>query len=149
MSQRRFPYHSIIQVNTNTTENLFDWFQAYPINIQNQNQVQFSTSFSLQVLDFIKPFLQNFYSGRIQKNETTNQQNTKSNFNEFLNNMILQKPQFLTEFIYQNTPNIQHTNISHNYLLLTLRDILSNFTTVLFTKLNYKKIFHSHYFLPP
>jgi len=65
MSQQRFSHHSIIQVNTNTTENLLDWFQTYPINTKNQDQVQFSTSFSLQVLDFIKPFLQNFYPGQI------------------------------------------------------------------------------------
>ena len=58
MSQRSFPHHSITQVTTNATENLLDWFQTYPINTKNQNQVQFFTSFSLQVLDFIKLFLQ-------------------------------------------------------------------------------------------
>ena len=63
--------------------------------------------------------------------------------------MILQKPQFLTEFIYQNLLNTQYTNILYNYFLLTFRNILFNFTTVFFTQLNYKKIFYSHYLLPP
>jgi len=62
--------------------------------------------------------------------------------------MISLKPQFLTEFICQNKSNTHFTNISPNYLPIIFKDILLNLTTVLFTQLNYKQIFHSHYFLP-
>ena len=63
--------------------------------------------------------------------------------------MISSKPQFLSEFIHQNKSNILSTSISPNYLLVIFKDILLNFTTTFFTKLNYQKIFHSHYFSSP
>ncbi|CAG8810715.1 12587_t:CDS:1, partial [Gigaspora margarita] len=55
MSQRRFPHHILIPDST------IDWFQTFPIVKEVENQNQFPTPLGTQVLDFIKPFLQNFY----------------------------------------------------------------------------------------
>src|SRR5689334_12605095 len=149
MSQRRFPHHLSKHDPTSLINNTLYWFQAFSINTEAEKQTEFLTPLGTQILDFIKPFLLNFYSGRIIQPKAPNQQATKSNFNDLLQHMASQQPQFLTDFIHQNLTNINNTNISPNYLLFIFRDILSNFTTVLFTKLNYKKIFHSNYFLPP
>ncbi|CAG8811394.1 45785_t:CDS:1, partial [Gigaspora margarita] len=144
MTQQRFPHY---QLSSKT----LDWFQAFPINKEAQDQTQFPTPLGIQVLNFIKPFLQNFYPGKAIHTSITQQQSNCNNFNDLLQNMILQKPQFLLDIIYQNTSNTlsYNPNISSELLLFTFKNILSNFTTVLFTSLNYKKIFHSHYFLPP
>src|ERR1041385_1777144 len=147
MSQRRFPHHLSKHDPTSFTNNTLDWFQAFPINTEAEKQTEFPTPLGTQILDFIKPFLLNFYPGRIIQPEAPNQQATKSNFDDLLQHMASQQSQFLTNFIHQNLINNNNTNISSNYLLFIFRDILSNFTTVLFTKLNYKKIFYSNYFL--
>src|SRR5689334_7449728 len=148
MSQRRFPHHLSKHDPTSLINNTLDWFQAFTINNEAEKQTEFPTPLGTQILDFIKPFLSNFYPGRIIQPEAPNQQATKSNFDDLLQHMVSQQPQFLTNFINQNIINDNNTNISPNYLLFILRGILSNFTTILFTKLNYKKIFHLNYFLP-
>jgi hypothetical protein len=148
MSQRRFPHNSLKHNPTSFINNTLDWFQAFPINTEAEKQTQFPTPLGTQILDFIKPFLLNFYPGRIIQPEAPNQQATKSNFDDLLQHMASQQPQFLTDFIHQNLTNDNNPNILSNYLLFILRDILSNFTTILFTKFNYKKIFHLKLFLP-
>ena len=137
MSQRRFPHHTLTLNSANSINNAFDWFQAFPITKEAENQTQLLTPLSTQVLNFVKPFLQNFYPGQTIYNKTHNQNNIKSNFNDLLQNMISSKPQFLSEFIHQNKSNILPTSISPNYLLVIFKDILLNFTTTFFTKLNY------------
>src|SRR5690349_6184915 len=141
MSQRRFPHHLSKHDPTSLINNTLDWFQAFLINTEAEKQTEFPTPLGTQILDFIKLFLLNFYPGRIIQPEASNQQATKSNFDDLLQHMASQQPQFLTDFIYQNLINNNNTNISPNYLLFILKDILSNFITVLFTKLNYKKYF--------
>ena len=144
MIQQKFPHYK-------SSSDMLDWFQTFPINPEAQDLTQFPTPLGINVLNFIKPFLQNFYPGHATHTSTIPQQPICNSFNNLLQNMILQKPQFLFDIIYQNTSNTSsfNSNISSELLLFTFKNILSNFTTVLFTSLNYKKIFHSHYFLPP
>ena len=64
--------------------------------------------------------------------------------------MANDKPKFLVEFIDSHNLSLDQTisypfQVYHN----TLKNLLKNFTTTLFTKLNYTKIFHSHYSIPP
>ena len=60
--------------------------------------------------------------------------------------MANDKSEFLTDFINSHNPSLDKTisypfQVYHN----TLKNLLKNFTTTLFTKLNYAKIFRSHY----
>src|ERR1700752_4438632 len=143
MITKKFPHHKL-------SSDMLDWFQAFPINPEAQNLTQFPTPLGINILNFIKPFLQNFYPGHATHTSTIPQQPICNSFNNLLQNMILQKLQFLFDIIYQNTSIIPsfNSNILSEFLLFTFKNIFSNFTTVLFTSLNYKKIFYSHYFYP-
>ncbi|CAG8845983.1 33686_t:CDS:2, partial [Gigaspora margarita] len=76
MSQRRFPHHTSTQDSVDFLGNSLDWFQAFPITKEVENQNQFPTPLGTQVLNFIKPFLQNFYPGQTASTEITNQYNS-------------------------------------------------------------------------
>ena len=60
------------------------------------------------------------------------------------------RPQFLVDFIHQTNPNTDKAiTIPFEILEATLKKLLSAFTTILFTKLNYAKIFASSATIPP
>ena len=64
--------------------------------------------------------------------------------------MAIEKPEFLTEFLQQSNQSLSpELNISQYAYISTLKNLLTKFTELLFTKLNYVYIFKSHYSIPP
>ena len=64
--------------------------------------------------------------------------------------MAGQRPEFLTELIYQANPDINpNTTIYFDLIESTLKNLLLKFTTILFTKMNYGEIFASPITIPP
>ena len=60
------------------------------------------------------------------------------------------RPKFLTDLIYENNPSInQSFAIPFELIYSTLIALLKEFTTTLFTHLNYPKIFASYSSIPP
>ena len=63
--------------------------------------------------------------------------------------MAGQRPEFLTELIYQANPDINpNATIYFDLIESTLKDLLLKFTTILFTKMNYGEIFASPITIP-
>ena len=59
------------------------------------------------------------------------------------------KPKFLTDFVIKSSPDFDQTKpIPFKALHDTLKSLLSKFTTVFFTKLDYLYILCSHYSIP-
>src|SRR5690242_6403389 len=68
----------------------------------------------------------------------------KANFQYLICTIAADKPKFLTDLIYQGNPEItSEAPISFSFLELFHKNLIHKFTTILFTKLNYKKIFAS------
>jgi hypothetical protein len=126
--------------------NDLDWFKTHPISSTMEPYIKFNTPLSHQIFDFIKPYLIDFAPGQINKNKP----NSKYNFNYLIKNMTGERPKFLTDLIYQHNPSIDRTvTIPFDILLTTFKTLLSKFTKILFTKLNYAKIFSLHSSIPP
>jgi hypothetical protein len=64
--------------------------------------------------------------------------------------MAGQRPEFLTDLIYNSNPNIDKSaTIPFDLLESTFKNLILKFTTILFTKLNYLEIFASPVTVPP
>ena len=64
--------------------------------------------------------------------------------------MATEKPDFLLEFFKQSNQLLSpEFNIPQYAYTSTLKNLLTKFTELLFTKLNYVHIFKSHYSIPP
>ena len=128
----------------------YDWFSNFPITADMQPHTKLQTSFPQQLYDLLKSHLHNFYSGSILKTATLDKQPLKASFYHIICTMAGERPEFLTNYIYQINPSInKQATIPFNILEDTFKKIVSKFTTILFTKLNYIEIFASSATIPP
>ena len=64
--------------------------------------------------------------------------------------MTAEKPEFLSDFLHQSNPSLSpQLNIPQYAYTSTFKNLLTKFTELLFTKLNYLDIFCSYYSIPP
>jgi hypothetical protein len=136
--------------NHSKSEPTFNWLQHFPISSEMELNDKLQTPLSFQIFDFLKSNLYSFYPGKIIKPETPTRKPLKANFNQLIRSMAGAKPQFLIDFIFQYNSTIdKKATIPFNILETTLRQLIAKFTTILFTKLNYAKIFASSATIPP
>ena len=147
MTQRRFPHtHN----NKNNLQQPLDWLQQYPISIQVQPLLL--SPIAIETLNYLKPILKEFYPGSTIQPTTEYKLGFKSSFNHLLITIAKNQPKFLTNYILNNNSHISNfnsTSIPFDILLSTLKELLSQLTTTIFCKLNYKALFNSRLFLPP
>ena len=128
----------------------FDWLFNFPITKDMEPNTKLQTKLSHHLFGFLKTHLYDFFPGREIKPTKANQPTYKASFKHLLRHMAGSQPQFLTDIIFEYNPNISsNATIPFIYLETTLRTIILQFTTVLFTKLNYKEIFASPVTVPP
>ena len=108
------------------------------------------TPFSQELYNLLKKHLHNSYPGSTIKTSSSNKQPLKASFYHIIRVMAGERPDFLTQYIFQINSSInQQATIPFNILEDTLKKIISKFTTILFTKLNYIEIFASPTTIPP
>ena len=115
-----------------------------------KDKSQLQTELSRKIFNFTKTYLFDFYPGTEIKPKTPKQPALKASFYYIIRKMAGDRPQFLVDFIHQTNPNTDKAiTIPFEILEATLKKLLSAFTTILFTKLNYAKIFASSATIPP
>ena len=128
----------------------FDWLQNFPISDNIKDNKKLQTTFSINLYDFLKKHLYNFYPGSIIKEATYNREPLKASFYHIIRKMAGERPQFLIDYIFQLHPNIsKDATIPFETIEGFLKKIILRFTTILFTKLNYAEIFASPATIPP
>jgi hypothetical protein len=129
---------------------MFDWVKNYPITAEMEQNKKLNTDLSKQLFYFLKKHLSNFYPGKEIKPATSQRPPLKASFHYIIHVMASQKPEFLTELIYKANPEVTpNAPIPFTYLETTFKSLLTKFTTILFTKLNYIHIFESTATIPP
>src|SRR6185295_19058168 len=137
------------------TTNDLDWFKSYPITTTMQQHNKLNTPLAQQLFTLLKSNLRDFIPGQIipkktDNNKPNNRPLAKFSFTYILNKMAGDKPKFLTDFVIKSSPDFDQTKpIPFKALHDTLKGLLSKFTTVFFTQLDYLHILHSHYSIPP
>jgi hypothetical protein len=143
------------------TTNDLDWFKAYPITPAMEPFTKFNTPLAQQIFEFMKPHLIDFAPGKVRNSNNSNQQQesntnnptqqkSKHTFKYLLKSMTGLRPNFLTEITYQHNPSMdKKLTIPFDILYTNFKIIVAQFTEVLFTKLNYSKIFTLHNSIPP
>src|SRR5207237_9456584 len=107
------------------------------------------TILSKQLFDFLKTNLHDYVTGKEIKPATKTKKALKASFYQIIRNMVGQRPKFLTDLIFQSNPNIdKNATIPFDILESMMKKLVYKFTTILFTKLNYTKIFASLYTIP-
>jgi len=115
-----------------------------------KDKSQLQTEFSRKIFNFLKSYLYDFYPGKEIKPETPKQKALKASFYHIIRKMAGDRPEFLIEFIQKTNPNTDKAiTIPFDILEETLKKLILAFTTILFTKLNYSKIFASSATIPP
>ncbi len=88
---------------------------------------------------------QQTYSQAVNNTNTSDLKDSKYTFKYLLHSLTGKRPEFLTNFIYEANPEISKTiEILFDILYSTFTSLLTSFTELMFTKLNYKHIFSSH-----
>jgi hypothetical protein len=139
------------------TSNDLDWFLNYPITENIEPNTKLNTSLAQQLFNFSKIHLRKFTPGQPIPSTSNNTQPTanqkpsqKQSFNYLLKSMAAEKPEFLSDFLRQSNPSLSpQLNIPQYAYTSTFKNLLTKFTELLFTKLNYLHIFRSHYSIPP
>ncbi|RIB26423.1 hypothetical protein C2G38_2163355 [Gigaspora rosea] len=139
------------------TSNDLNWFLNYPVTENMEPNTKLNTSLAQQLFNFSKIHLRKFTLGQListtpnSTQPTTNQKPPqKQSFNYLLKTIAAEKPEFLTDFLHKSNPSLSpQLNIPQHAYTSTLKNLLTKFTELLFTKLNYLHIFHSHYSIPP
>ena len=144
-----------INNNSNDSQNLLDWFANFPITPEMKQQDKLSTKLAQKLFFSMKTYLKEFTPGQPIKTNDQPKQNPKReprkySFNYLLNKIASDKPDFLVDHISDyNMALNQEVVLPFKVYLDALKNLLKNFTNILFTKLNYAKIFRSHYSIPP
>src|SRR5438552_854492 len=108
------------------------------------------TTLSHNLFNFLKNYLHDFYLGKETKPATQTQKSSKATFKQLIRIIARARPKFLTDFIFISNPNIDSkTTIPFNILENILKKLVHKFTTILFTKLNYRSIFALDLTIPP
>src|SRR5690242_4844272 len=132
--------------NTNPNQ-LFDWFKNF--SVPTSNSLFPFNQFTIQTINFLKPFLKDFYPGSIIQPATTDKPAFKNNFDFLFHTIALQKPKFITDIILNSHPHITSPiDIPTNFIHITLKKLILEFTTTLFQHFNYLNIFNSYLFIP-
>src|SRR5690242_17591641 len=97
-----FPYNNELS-NTNPNQ-LFDWFKNFPV--PTSNGLFLFNQFTIQTINFLKPFLKDFYPGSIIQPVTTDKPALKNNFDLLLHTIALQKPKFITDIILKDRKSV-------------------------------------------
>ena len=130
-----------------------DWFANYPIIQEIEQNTKLNTSLAQQLFKFTKTHLRNFTPGQLvptSDKDKSSKPPQKQSFNLLLKSMASEKPEFLTQFLQESNPKLAPKLIIPQYAYTsTLKNLLTKFTELLFTKLNYLHIFRSHYSIPP
>ena len=130
-----------------------DWFANYPITQEMEQNTKLNTTLAQKLFNFAKIHLRKFTPGQpipTTGKEPTSKPPQKQSFNYLLKSMAIEKPEFLTEFLQQSNQSLSpELNIPQYAYISTLKNLLTKFTELLFTKLNYVHIFKSHYAIPP
>ena len=139
---------------TRDTSQDLDWFANYPITQEMEQNTKLNTTLAQKLFNFTKTHLRKFTPGQpiptTAGKETTSKPPQKQSFNYLLKSMAIEKPEFLTEFLQQSNQSLSpELNIPQYAYISTLKNLLTKFTELLFTKLNYVHIFKSHYSIPP
>ena len=165
------PHQEKLQENTNTdqqpnpenkqhftrdTSKDLDWFKQYPITDEMKPNTKLNTQLAQDLFNFIKPFLRNFTPGQPipstneNNNSNPNYKPPKQSFNYLLKIMTEKRPEFLINFIKKFNPELDSSfTLPFTAIQTTLKNLLTKFTQVFFTKLNYAHILRSHYSIPP
>jgi len=136
------------------TSNDFDWFKHYPITSEMENNTTLNT-LGHQFFNFIKPLLIDFAPGKIvktstQNNNNKNQKEFKHTFKYLMASLAGKRPKFLLDLILEANPSLDKNSIVPFCIILdTFKSLFLQFTTELFTQLNYKKILSSLSSIPP
>ena len=108
------------------------------------------TTLSFDLFNFLKKYLHDFYPGKETKAATQTQKASKATFKQLIRIMASAHPKFLTDFIFKNNSTTDsNATIPFTILENILKKLIHKFTTILFTKLNYSKIFASELTIPP
>ena len=127
----------------------YDWLLNFPITEEMESNKKFQTKLSHQLFGFLKKHLFDFIPGKEIKSEKKNQPVYKASFKHLLHSMVGLRPDFLIDLIFEHNPDIdKNATIPFDYLESTFKNITLQFTTILFTKLNYKEIFGSPVTVP-
>jgi hypothetical protein len=133
-----------------STKILFDWFKNFPITEEMEKTDKLQTPLSFQLFELLKNNLHDFIPGKEIKPATDNRKALKTSFYHIIRKIAGQRPKFLTDLIYNSNPTIsKEATIPFNTLESTLKKLILKFTTILFTKMNYSKIFASSLTIPP
>ncbi|CAG8748790.1 45946_t:CDS:2, partial [Gigaspora margarita] len=127
------------------TSNDFDWFKYYPITSEIENNIILNT-LGHQFFNFIKPLLIDFAPGKIvktsiQNNNNKNQKEFKHTFKYLIALLAEKRPKFFLDLILETNLLLDKNSIVLFCIILdTFKSLFLQFTTELFTQLNYKKI---------
>ena len=129
----------------------FDWLFHFPITDEMKDKTKLETPMALQLFDFLKLHLYNFYPGKILKEANDkNLYPLRANFQYLIRTMAASQPKFLLDFIYSKNPDTNpKASINFTILETTLKNLIHKFTSILFTQFNYHEIFASALTVPP
>ncbi|KAF0545004.1 hypothetical protein F8M41_002468 [Gigaspora margarita] len=132
------------------TLNNLDWFQEYPVTPKIEQNIKFSNTLAYQILDFVKPHLIDVYPGKITRPATNKTRESKFNYKYLIKAMASKRPKFLTDLIYESNSSIDKSiTILFDFIHSIFVDLLKEFTTSLFTQINYPKILSFYNSIPP
>src|ERR1043165_3893161 len=136
--------------NQQDTSNDLDWFKEYPVTDSMKNNTKLNNPIAQQLLTFIKPYLIDIYPGKIIRQASDKTPESKINYKYLVKTLAGKRPKFLTDLIYEANPSIDKSiSIPFELIHSTFIALLQEFTTTLFTQLNYPKIFASYSSIPP
>src|ERR1700752_4457371 len=98
-----------------------------------------------QLFNFVKPHLIEFAPGKILSNNKQKDKEIRYTFNYLMASLAGKRPQFLIDLILEANPLLnKDTILPFSIILDTFKSLFLQFTTILFTQLNYKKILTSY-----
>src|SRR5260363_345223 len=90
-----------------------------------------------------------FTQKKITRPATSKTCESKFNYKYLIKAIAGKRPKFLTDLIYEANPSIDKSiTILFDFIHSTLVDLLKEFTTSLFTQINYPKILSSYNSIP-
>jgi len=138
------------KANQRDTTNDLDWFKEYPITESMKNNTKLNNTTVQQLFNFIKPYLIDIYPGKITQAASGKTPESKLNYKYLVKTLAGKRPKFLTDLIYKANPSVDRSiSILFELIHSTFISLLQEFTTTLFTQLNYPRIFASYDSIPP
>ena len=115
-----------------------------------KNNTKLNNTIAQQLFNFIKPYLIDIYPGKITQAASEKTPESKLNYKYLVKTLAGKRPKFLTDLIYEANPSVDRSiSIPFELIHSTFISLLQEFTTTLFTQLNYPRIFVSYDSIPP